>query len=292
MAWNQDGEGQFYTKLTQALLDRARRQPMLDVIQHAAIAALTRSAIDRRPCGGRKERMAVVVANANRGERLVDHVYGQLLEFIVEQNLQEGDRLPSEHELCRMTAVSRPIVREALTRLQAAGLIEARRGAGSFLRQCASPGQVEHLRPAAARARLDAFDVRIALEPAAARLAAQRRTDGDLQVMRTALRALSAAHAAQEPGGPHDLLLHRTIAGASRNPMFLVAFDALDEQVGGVVVPSLAVIAEGAELRAKRVEQEHVAIVEALEHGDPDRAEAAMRLHLVSARSRALSMRW
>lgn len=236
--------------------------------------------------------MAAAAVNTNRGERLADHVYGQLLEFIVEQNLREGDRLPSEHELCRMTAVSRPIVREALTRLQADGLIEARRGAGSFLRQRTSPRQVQHLRPAAARARLDAFDVRIALEPAAARLAAEHRSEADLQVVRSALRALSAAYAAQEPGGAHDLLLHRTIAQASGNPMFLVSFDALDQHVDGVVVPSLAVIAEGAELRARRVEQEHAAIVEALEHSDPDRAEAAMRLHLMSARSRALSMRW
>lgn len=236
--------------------------------------------------------MAAAGANTSRGERLVDHVYGQLLEFIVEQNLQEGARLPSEHELCRMTAVSRPIVREALTRLQADGLVEARRGAGSFLRQRASPRLVQHLRPAAARGRLDAFEVRIALEPAAARLAAFHRTEHDLRIMGSALEGLAAAHAAQEPGGAHDLLLHRTIAQASRNPMFLVAFDALDQRVDGVVVPSLAVIAEGAELRARRVEQEHVSILEAIEHGDPDRAEAAMRLHLMSARHRALSMRW
>lgn len=234
---------------------------------------------------------AATVGNP-RGARLVDQVFGQLLEFIVEQNLQKGDRLPSEHELCRMTAVSRPIVREALTRLQADGLIEARRGAGSFLREPASARQVQHLRPAAARARLDAFDVRIALEPAAAGLAALNRAEGDLQIMRSALRALAAAHAALELGGAHDLVLHRAIAEASRNPMFLVAFDALDQRADGVVVPSLSVIAEGAALRARLVEQEHVTILEAIEHGDPDCAEAAMRLHLVSARNRALSMRW
>ena len=236
--------------------------------------------------------MVAAGGNTSRGERLVDHVYGQLLEFIVEQNLHEGDRLPSEHELSRMTAVSRPIVREALTRLQADGLIESRRGAGSFLRQRPSPHHIEHLRPPAARARLDAFEVRIALEPAAARLAALHRAEGDLQIMRSALEALAAAHAAQEPGGAHDLRLHRTISQASRNPMFLVALDALDQQVDGVVVPSIAVIAEGAELRARRVEHEHLAILEAIEQADPDRAEAAMRLHMVSARSRALNMRW
>lgn len=236
--------------------------------------------------------MAGTVASRAPGERRVDHVYGQLLQFILEQDLHEGDRLPSENELSRMTAASRPVVREALTRLQADGLIAARRGAGSFLRQRPSPRQAQHLRPAGALARLDAFDVRIALEPAAARLAALHRTEENLQAMRSALTALAAAHAAQEPGGAFDLQLHRAIAEASGNPMFLIEIDALDRRVAGMVVPSLAPLADGAEQRARRVEQEHVAILEAIERGDPDCAEAAMRLHLLTARARAMSMRW
>lgn len=236
--------------------------------------------------------MASAVSSIEPGERLADRVYGQLLEFIVEQNLDQGDRLPSEHELSRLTAVSRPIVREALMRLQADGLIESRRGAGSFLRQRPAARQIQHLRPAQVRARLDAFEVRIVLEPAAARLAALHRNDEELAIMKAALAGLSAAHAAAEPGGAHDLTLHRTIAEASRNPMFLVALDALEEHVEGIIVPSLALIAEGSQQRARRVEQEHVTILEAIERADADCAEAAMRLHLISARSRALSMRW
>lgn len=226
------------------------------------------------------------------GERLADRVYGQLLEYIVEQNLEQGDRLPSEHDLSRLTAVSRPIVREALTRLQADGLIESRRGAGSFLRQRPGERQIQHLRPAQARQRLDAFAVRIAIEPAAAALAARNRTPVELEVIKAALEDLTAAHIAGEPGGEHDLRLHRAIAEACGNPMFLVALDALDAQVEGLIVPSLALVAEGALDRARRVELEHAAIVEGIERGDPDAAEAAMRLHLVRARSRALSLRW
>src|SRR5206468_12582655 len=111
------------------------------------------------------------------GERLADRVYGQLLAFIVEQNLDQGDRLPSEHELSRLTAVSRPIVREALTRLQADGLIESRRGAGPFVRQRPPEHRIQHLLPAQVRARLDTFDVRIAVQPVAAPRAAQQRSE-------------------------------------------------------------------------------------------------------------------
>jgi GntR family transcriptional repressor for pyruvate dehydrogenase complex len=236
--------------------------------------------------------MGIEPMNHEPGERLADRVYGQLLEFIVEQDLDKGDRLPSEHDLCRLTAVSRPIVREALMRLQADGIIESRRGAGSFLRHRPGERQIQHLRPAQVRARLEAFEVRIALEPAAARLAALHRTDEQLGRMRAALEALIASHAAAEPGGVHDLCLHRTIAEASANPMFLVALDALDAQVDGIIVPSLALIAEGPQERARRVEREHVAVLEAIAAGEADSAEAAMRLHLLSARTRAFRMRW
>jgi GntR family transcriptional regulator, transcriptional repressor for pyruvate dehydrogenase complex len=224
------------------------------------------------------------------GERLADRVYGQLLAFIVEQNLGQGDRLPSEHELSRLTTVSRPIVREALTRLQADGLIESRRGAGSFVRQRPAEHQIQHLLPAPVRARLDTFDVRIAVEPAAARLAALHRTEAELQAIKTATAELIAALAAGEPAGEHDLKFHRAIAAASHNPMFLLTLETLDAHVEGLIVPSLALTE--ADERAKRIELEHVAVTEAIERGEADIAETAMRLHLMRARSRAVAMRW
>lgn len=226
------------------------------------------------------------------GERLADRVYGQLLAFIVEQNLDQGDRLPSEHELSRLTAVSRPIVREALTRLQADGVIESRRGAGSFVRQRPAEHRIQHLLPAQVRARLDTFEIRIAVEPVAARLAAQHRTEAELQAIKAATADLLAALAAAEPGGDHDLRFHRAIAQAAHNPMFLLTLDALNAHVEGLIVPSLALIAEETHERAHRVELEHVAIVEAIEAGEAEVAETAMRLHLMRARSRAIAMRW
>lgn len=233
----------------------------------------------------------LAAAGEEPAERLADRVYGQLLTFLVEQNLNQGDRLPSEHELSRLTGVSRPIVREALTRLQGDGIIESRRGAGSFVRQRPAEHQIQHLLPAPVKARLDTFDVRIAVEPAAARLAALHRTDAELQTIKSATAQLIARLAAGEPAGQHDLDFHRAIAQASHNPMFLVTLEALDAQVEGLIVPSLALVAETDE-RAKRVELEHVAITEAIERGEAELAETAMRLHLMRARSRAVAMRW
>jgi DNA-binding FadR family transcriptional regulator len=231
-------------------------------------------------------------AGGEPGGRLADRVYGQVLAFIIEQNLSQGDRLPSEHELSGLTAVSRPIVREALMRLQADGLIESRRGAGSFVRQRPPEHRIQHLLPAQVRSRLDTFDVRIAVEPVAARLAAQHRSEAELQVIKDAMGALVASLAAAAPAGDLDLRFHRAIATASRNPMFLLTLDALNAQVDGLIVPSLALITGGIQERTKRVELEHVDIVDAIERGEPEVAETAMRLHLLRARRRAIEMRW
>ena len=67
-----------------------------------------------------------------RKERLADILYGQIFEQILSGAFKEGDRLPTEHEISSAFDVSRPVVREALIRLQADGLIYARRGAGTF----------------------------------------------------------------------------------------------------------------------------------------------------------------
>ncbi|MBN9058887.1 MAG: FadR family transcriptional regulator, partial [Rhizobiales bacterium] len=68
-----------------------------------------------------------------RREKLADILYGQILEQIVSGTFAAGDRLPSENDICKAFEVSRPVVREALQRLQADGLVIARQGAGTFV---------------------------------------------------------------------------------------------------------------------------------------------------------------
>jgi GntR family transcriptional repressor for pyruvate dehydrogenase complex len=60
--------------------------------------------------------------------RLADQVYGQIFEQIVSGGLNVGDKLPSENEISERFGVSRPVVREALLRLRADGLITAHQG--------------------------------------------------------------------------------------------------------------------------------------------------------------------
>lgn len=227
-------------------------------------------------------------------ERLADRVYGQLLSFIVEHALDTGDRLPSEHDLVRLTGVSRPIVREALVRLQGDGIVEPRRGSGSFVRQRPAESILHRLLPSQVQARIDSFDVRIALEPVGARLAAQGRSAAELARIKELADQLSAALAAGEPTGAIDYRLHQAIAAASHNPNIELTLQALEASLEGLIVPSLSLsLAPGDNKRHVRtLEFEHLAVVEAIERSEPEVAECAMRLHLLRARSRVIAMRW
>ena len=71
--------------------------------------------------------------------RLADQVYGQIFEQIVSGGLNVGDKLPSENEISERFGVSRPVVREALLRLRADGLITAHQGLGTFVSHQPAP---------------------------------------------------------------------------------------------------------------------------------------------------------
>ena len=60
-------------------------------------------------------------------QTLADQLYGQVLEQIVSNKLVQGEKLPSENQIATAFGVSRPVVREALRKLQEDGLVEARR---------------------------------------------------------------------------------------------------------------------------------------------------------------------
>src|SRR6187549_3707635 len=114
--------------------------------------------------------MAGLQLTPPRKERLADILYGQILEQILAGSFKEGDRLPTEHEISSAFDVSRPVVREALIRLQADGLIYARRGAGTFVRAVPPSAITNFAMPANISGYLKSFEVRFALEAAAARL--------------------------------------------------------------------------------------------------------------------------
>ena len=220
--------------------------------------------------------------------RLPDRIYEQILERIVSGKFAVGDRLPSENQFASDHGVSRAVIREALSRLLADGVVATRQGAGTFVQR--KPGR-EFLRLAPIGGIADlmrCFEFRIALEGEAAYLAAQRRTDENMAALDEAFHKLDQANSAGEVGVELDINFHVAIARASRNQLFVQTLDALAIHTfnGMNITRNLSLTRN--QKRLLLVQAEHQRILEAIRVGDEEAARREMRTHIDNARHRAL----
>lgn len=220
--------------------------------------------------------------------RLADQLYGQIFEQIAEGALNVGDKLPSEHEICDRFGVSRPVVREALLRLRADGLVTAHQGLGTFVSHQPAPRLKTFSDVQNVGAYLRAQEIRVALEGDAARLAAMRGTAEDLRRIAEAhvtfVQALERGHVSPEA----DLAFHASIAQATGNDYYLGVLESIHESISGFMRLSLSLTRTGSRQRAQRVADEHAAILEAIRKRDGERARITMQFHLGQARYRLI----
>ncbi|OBR65635.1 transcriptional regulator [Paenibacillus oryzae] len=151
--------------------------------------------------------------------KLVDDVVIQLQQKITGGELKEGDKIPTEPELMEQFGVGRSTVREAVRVLVHAGLLEKKQGFGTYL---ASSVQIirEPLEHRLRRAEIfEVYEVRRMLELEIARLAAMRRDEDDLALMRSYLEQRSEALEAGDREGylNADIQFHIAVAAASKN---------------------------------------------------------------------------
>lgn len=203
----------------------------------------------------------------------------QLLALIQGGELTVGDKLPSEHDLAGSFGVSRPVVREALGALRAAGVVESRSGSGTYV--TAVDPTPSALRLLGRYSLQDLFEVRMHLEVPGAGLAAERRTNDQL----AALWEIVRRHETEtDPVAwiEDDLRFHVLLADATAN-----ALQAhLVREIRGLQHEQNVVAAQMAESLTAPLE-EHTAIVRAVERRDAGAARAAMAAHLQAILDRA-----
>lgn len=212
-----------------------------------------------------------------------------LAEGIREGRWPKGSKLPTEADLLAEYGVSRTVVREAVSRLQAAGKVVTRHGIGTFVLDTAGtetfqirPDQVGTLEEV-----LTVLELRIAVESEAAALAALRRSEDHLQAMATALQTFAAAVNERRDAVEPDFQFHLQVAKATGN----IKFIELMATLGGSMIPRARLNSseEITPLRAeylRRVNDEHAEIFTAIRDGDTEGARAAMRSHLTNSRER------
>jgi DNA-binding FadR family transcriptional regulator len=185
--------------------------------------------------------------------------------------------------------VSRTVVREAISHLQAAGMAETRHGIGTFALLPEDnglfrvhPDQISTLRDTIAL-----LELRIGLETEAAALAATRRTEENLAKMRLALTAFKASIEAGQNAVQADFQFHTEIALATQNNHFIQFMALLGERVipRSRLSPSND-LTPTRQAYLQRVHQEHESIFNAILHQDVDAARAASRTHLTNSRER------
>jgi GntR family transcriptional regulator, transcriptional repressor for pyruvate dehydrogenase complex len=221
-------------------------------------------------------------------ERLADRAYAGIVGIIDTDALAVGDRLPSEARLAEMFGMSRAVVREALVRLASDGVTEARRGAGSFVKSRPSERLVAYMPMAALSATLGTYEVRFVLEAEAARLAAVRRSTAEMEAIEDALARLRAALLSSAPAHAEDMALHRAIIGATANPAFELAFEALVGEIDRIMRAGVDISRSRPPEVIGAMMREHEMIVDAVRVRDGDGAALAMRWHLSEGRKRLM----
>ncbi|OWT79243.1 FadR/GntR family transcriptional regulator [Achromobacter sp. HZ28] len=218
-------------------------------------------------------------------QELVDSLSAQ----IHSGEIVPGAKLPTESEIMRAFGVSRTVVREALSRLQASGMVETHHGVGTYALKPNSMAdfRVDPADIATVRDSVVILELRICLESEAAGLAAARRTDEQLAHMR---EALDQFRAALVPGGDTvtpDFRFHLLVAEATQNKYFA----DLMSHLGAAIIPrtrinSAKLADEDRMVYLARVNLEHEDIYEAIRRQDAESARAAMRTHLSNSRER------
>ncbi len=228
--------------------------------------------------------------NIQKRGRLADQLYGQLLELIVAGQLKEGDKLPSENEISRAHNLSRPVIREALLRLQADGLVYSRQGVGSFVRARPPEGLIQFADASDVAGLLRCFEARLPFEGAAAHLAAVRATSDDIQRIERALLALEEALESNADGvgkpDKADFDFHMAVARSTGNGFYVSILSSLNSAIQSGMKVALKISKSGSRSRIERVKEEHRAIFDAIAAGDAEAADLAMRYHIHRARTR------
>lgn len=215
--------------------------------------------------------------------RLSDRVADALGAEIRRGRLSVGDKLPTEAALAAQFAVSRTVVREAVSRLKSIGLVQSRQGSGLYVCDPGiAPLSFDAGYAGSREAVVQMVEVRRALEAEVASLAALRRTQADLRRMRQAIRGLDRAVLLGGDGVAEDVAFHRAIAEAARNPFLLSTLQYLSRFLVGATRVTRANEARRSDFM-QEVRAEHALIVEAIAIRDPIAARQAAASHMNNA---------
>lgn len=224
--------------------------------------------------------------SAPRG--LTQQLVTQITGDITSGRLIPGSRLPTEREMMSATGVSRTVVREAVACLRADGLVIVRHGVGAFVAANARrPFRIEVDDLHSLHQALQVMELRTGVEIEAAGLAAERGQQAQFVKIAAAYDLIEGAIERGETAVDEDFSFHCSIAEATGNAQFRLFL----EYLGRFIIPRQSIrqsLPRMDDQRAylRRIQKEHLDILDAVRTGAPAAARAAMRRHLLNSRRR------
>lgn len=209
----------------------------------------------------------------------VSQVAGRLEEAILSGELAPGTQIPSEREISAQLKVSRSVVREALGRLASLGLIQSVHGSGTRVGTPTTKQVTLGYRRLLSREDVkleDVWEVRMPLETNIAALAAEHRTDEQIERMQKTQKILGNSRRSLEAHAKADLEFHSILAEASGNPVFAVVLAPIQELL--IATRRRTLGRYGSQIAFEH----HAKILQAVVDHDADRAATEMRNHLAA----------
>ncbi len=208
--------------------------------------------------------------------KLSDAVAAQLESLVRSGHFGAGDKFPSERDLAEQFGVGRSSMREAISKLETLGIILRSHGVGTFVLDSSEQSQKSmSLHSAGEVTALELFNVRYAVEPDGAAMAANRRTQKDIQELKAILEKASLPGISTKEFVKLDSEFHSLIAEATRNRLFI--------QIYKQITPHHIIYSEKVisfENRMVLAHQGHLRILEAVIAQDDKLAKKEAYAHL------------
>lgn len=209
---------------------------------------------------------------------LSEQVAHQIVDLIANNQLRVGDRLPPLEELGHASGVSRTAVREAIKLLDAWGVVTVKHGVGTFVAGLPEHALEVPFRLSAERSSetfAHLHQLRVALEPDIAALAARKAQPEQIAEMEAAILRMDRALGDPESYIPADVAFHTALAKATGNELFLLVIRPVIDLLADAM--RLSEQTQGATSRGQAF---HRTLLEHIKAGDAERAAEAMRAHL------------
>ena len=203
----------------------------------------------------------------------------QIRHQIASGELNPGDRLPSERAFADAFGVGRGHVREAIKKLEFYGILETLPQSGTFVAGIgtkALDGLITNVLDLKKEDLKSLLEIRGILEVNAAKLAAERATKSDIIQLIKIHEAFRRKVKENDSGISEDHLFHLKVAEFTKNPVL--------HSLISLITPEILSILQSRDTKQERPAETaleaHESILQSLKKKDPDKAAAAMQLHL------------